>query len=105
MEFYRYEDVDDIAGIGPKVKLRKFNLLRETLKGYWIMPAFISYYEGHKHWVSKTSRKRYAYPTKEGAAVNFFKRKQLQIAILSNRLERAKQALSQADTILKEEIE
>jgi len=65
-----------------------FKMVRETPCGYWIK-EFIT-----EHWVSKPSRKRFAYPTQNEAMVNFKARKTRQIGILSRQLERAKIALT-----------
>jgi hypothetical protein len=61
-------------------------------------------WDDRKRWVSKTSRKRFAYPTLKEALHNFRARKNRQISILTHRLERAKTALNIAkgDTIEKE---
>lgn len=108
MEFYRYADIvhpgtsNDI-----RAELRKYVLLRETPKGYWIIPSFMVHYpkeyEESKHWISKTSKRKFAYSTKEEAAFNFLKRKQNQVKILSDRLERAKRALYQAERVIEDE--
>lgn len=68
-----------------------FTTLSETPKGYWIDCY------GKKKWVSKTSTKRYAYPTLKEAMFAFKKRKESQIRILTNQLERAKSALAMAN--------
>jgi hypothetical protein len=47
-----------------------------------------------KKWVSSTSKKRFAYPTKEEAVNAFRKRKERQVSILEERLRHARQALS-----------
>lgn len=67
-------------------------LIKETPKGYWIYEhqplsdaemnffkdeaAITCGYQPSKKWVSKTGKKRYAYPTKPEALVNFIKRKE-----------------------------
>ncbi len=93
--FYRYEDIQ--FENGPHVRELEFALVRETPNGWWIKNA-----PGHygildkPKWVSKTSRKRYAYPTKEEAMANFRARKTRQIEILRYRLDRAIRALEKA---------
>jgi len=99
-EFYRYDSVE-YAEIGyndeyqrpsfpnPKLVLRTYNLYKETPKGYWIG---YGYYQPEKLrsqgiWVSKTARKRYAYPTKEEALNNFIKRNEKRIKILTRQLD------------------
>lgn len=61
-----------------------FEVRKETLKGWRI--------ENGK-WISKTSIKKYAYPTKLEALNNFIKRKERQIELLNFRLKEAKSAL------------
>jgi hypothetical protein len=95
MKFYRYEIVEyavigddgeyaDAKFPNPKLELREFNLQKETPKGYWIGYGFIHPHSlrGQARWVSKTCRKRYAYPTKEEALLNFVKRTEKRMRIL-----------------------
>ena len=65
---YRYD-------IGPDdtPTVISYRVQKETDKGKWIN----SY--GTDKWVSNTSKKRYAYPTKEEALVGFVKRKEKQL--------------------------
>jgi len=103
-EFYRYEDVQ--YEDGPHICERVFYLVRETPSGYWISPwrhyneveegEFFSMYN-RKRWVSKTSRKRFAYPTRKDAMISFKARKCRQVEILTYQLSRAKLALDMAN--------
>jgi len=102
MTFYRYSAYQDAAKdiygeycrpafIDPRIRCREFDVLSETEKGYWIgMKGFTL----GKRWVSKTSRKKYAYPTKEQAWDNFVRRTERRINILSHQLEFSKASLS-----------
>jgi hypothetical protein len=114
MEFYRYEvrqdsDFNDFgdapAPLFPhvRVQLKTFNLHRETPKGYWIGYGHTT--EGSlrstSRWVSRTAKKRYAFPTKEEALLSFFKRKKQQVRILGNQLRTAEIALRDAEGMLK----
>lgn len=96
--FYRYETVQyasssDHDGICYessyiKLELRQLNLFKETQKGYWIgygSPVG-SNWRGKSHWISKTSKKRFAYPTKEEALENFIKRTECRMKILSHQI-------------------
>lgn len=80
----------------PKVQLRTYNLFKETPKGYWI--GYGSLNEGklrsQGHWISKTSKKRFAYPTKKEALENFIKRNERQIKILEFNIWFCKAAIS-----------
>jgi hypothetical protein len=99
MEFYRYENHQE--HLGTVIREYKFFLLRETKCGYWIIPDYIHkngyMSEKYKKWVSKTSRKRYAYPSKEGAKENFIARKKRECLILMHRLKCAQISLRQLD--------
>ncbi len=87
-QFYRY--VDTRTSNGVTVVCYTYNLGKETPKGYWIGSCngpFNTWYT--KIWVSKTARKRYAYPDKEQARVSFRERKARQVKILQAQLTRA----------------
>jgi len=106
--FYRYEAVQyvvhDVDGElilpefpNPTVKLKKYDMLKETPKGYWI---------GDKHfpevmykWISKTSKKKFAYPTKQDALLNFIRRTQKRIKILEYQIIFCKMALNVTERI------
>ncbi len=79
---YRYERglYDEFH---PIIHLEKFPITRETAKGFWII-VFTE-----DVWVSSKARKRYAYPTKEEAFLNFQKRTKRCILILKSQLRRA----------------
>lgn len=110
MKFYRYEavqyavhdhDGEFISPLfpDPKVELREYVLIKETPKGYWIgIGGFSSFY--WKQWVSKTAKKRYAYPTKEEALLNYIKRTERRIKILKNQLLTSELALNIAKKII-----
>jgi len=89
--FYRYEESKTLNN---PVILKVFKVIKETPCGYWIK----LFYRGNdKKWVSKTTKKRYAYPTKQEALTSFKARKRRQIEILNSQLIRAKSALRWAD--------
>jgi len=104
MTFYRYEDLHYTDGV--RIQEVVLYLIRETPCGYWISPNY-HYKEAdegewwmafseRKRWVSKTTRKRYAYPTKAEAMASFKARKRRQIDILEYRLRGAQEALYMA---------
>lgn len=110
MKFYRYE-IRQYSSYGrdmegeiipsnfpPRVALEslEFELLRETPCGYWICTTGFFFW---KKWVSKTSRKRYAYPTKEEALKNFKKRTEKRVKILLNQVYACNEGLKLAKDI------
>ena len=118
MKFYRYEArtyaEHDFDGelVSPKIsipelQLMEFNLHKETPKGYWIGYGHLSYgywtgrpnLRSNSRWVSKTARKRYAYPTKEEALQNYIKRTERRIKILKNQLYDCQFSLKNAKAI------
>jgi len=111
MKFYRYEIVEyaqkDYDGEytnptfpNPCLELRTYQLLRETPKGYWIGYGSFGF-DGYnwKKWVSKTSKKRFAYPTTEEALTNFIKRTEKRINILDWQLQVCKISINLAKNI------
>jgi hypothetical protein len=113
IQFYRYEAREYSAGTDefgdpihkivpdPKVSLMTFNLHKETPKGYWIGHGFHcpDNLRANARWVSKTGRKRYAYPTKEEALESFIKRKEKQVKILKHQTWSAEIALKLAQEL------
>jgi hypothetical protein len=103
MELYRYEDVqygilnewEELAGSYIKIEERKYKVIKKTKCGYWI--KLFSCFDDKK-WVSKNSKKRFAYPTKQEAMNSFKFRKKRQIEILEDKLKKAREALCLIDT-------
>ncbi len=77
MDFYRYEDGRFNERDIPVVRLVKLELVRETPHGYWIQESWME-----PRWVSKTARKRYAYPSQEQALHSYIARKTRQAKLL-----------------------
>jgi len=99
MTFYRYCTIRYESG--PTILLDKFKMVKETPCGWWIEPKSDFWnMRGKKRWVSKTARKRFAYPTKEEALVNFKARKRRQIGILKAQLFGAETEQRLADDIV-----
>lgn len=104
MKFYRYTAVEYATYDSlrdeyvsplfpdPRIECTEYELVSETPCGYWIRQRY-----GNKFWVSKTARKRYAYPTKQEALANYIARTKRYIQILSSRLDSAKVALARAE--------
>lgn len=111
MKFYRYEAVQyaelDHDGEyvspsfpNPTIVLREYNLHKETPKGYWIGWGHSDYgLQSHSRWVSKTARKRFAYPTKEQALLNYVKRTERRVGILKAQLRASEVALNKAKSM------
>lgn len=95
---YRVDDVCYTTGV--RIEKRKFKVVKETPCGYWI--DLFEFFDDKK-WVSKTGKKRYAYPTEEEAMTSFKARKKRQIQILSDKLSRARRALFMVDPTLRQE--
>lgn len=97
MQFYRYSST--YYENGPKVTLDTYISVKETAKGYWIELEDDIQEEPNRSWISKSGKKRFAYPTKEGAMVNFKARKRRQIEILKGKLMGAELELDIANDI------
>jgi len=77
-----------------QIRFYEFVSVKETPKGHWIVKR--SYYGSSKRWISNTSKKRYAYPTKEEALYGLIKRTERRLDILNYQVKRSKAALSSA---------
>lgn len=91
MKFYRYEkDIfqERVIGDNPRLRCNEYDLHKETEKGYWIGYGVLG--EGkirsQSKWISKESNKRFAYPTKEEALENYYKRTSWRIKFLKQQL-------------------
>lgn len=112
-KFYRYEKrvyTTTISDISPSLNSyrievieQEFNLFKETPKGYWIGygGSFSGKLRGNAIWVSKTSKKRFAYPTKEEALNSFMIRINRRMNYLQEDLRICGEALSKAAKLLK----
>ena len=94
---YRYTDIlqGDVDYTYVKVYLGKYFIIKKTAKGIWIN------YLGTKKFILLSARKKFACLTSEEAIESYIARKERQIRILSNQLNNAKSALSQAEAIEK----
>jgi len=115
MEFYRYtwQTYAEIDWDGdyvrpnfpnPKLNVSTYEMVRETPKGYWISPKGFNSYKNFHKWISKTSRRRYAYPTQEEALNNFILRTSKRVEILAWELDCCKIAVDMAKSISAKEI-
>lgn len=90
-----YDDWVSCGYDNVSIKLEEWKVIKETPKGYWIN-RMSGIWWGGKRWVSKTSRKRFAYPTKEEALESFLIRKKAHIKHLKRNLTNAEKALELA---------
>ena len=74
--FYRFDATSYVDG-SVEVHMARYYMVRETPKGWWLSHWMNS--DVWHVWVSKTARKRYAYPTPEEALEGFRARKRAQI--------------------------
>lgn len=109
---YRYEaesyssvdEWDNVYTNGPTLKLKTYPVVSETPCGYWLggcqlltdTPTSTKW-----KWVSKTSRKRFAHPTKKEALEAYKIRKQYYVGHCEKRLNKAKSELALATHKLK----
>lgn len=112
MKFYRYKENAstsvsyDIWGeIVPSYSLPKvylnlltYILVKETPKGFWIKSE--EYWSEDKFWIFKTSKKKFAYPSKKEAVIGFLFKKKSHIKILENRLYIAQSAKRQIEMFI-----
>tara|TARA_R110000868_G_scaffold202172_2_gene449694 strand:- start:959 stop:1324 length:366 start_codon:yes stop_codon:yes gene_type:complete len=105
LKFYRYKaeqptsiDIDGEVYVSklsnPKMVCQEYDIVKETPKGYWIGWGDTKY-----KFILKVSKKKYAYPTKEGAMVNYIKRTESRIKILTSQLDFAKASLGVANDL------
>lgn len=98
MLFYRYDsylwNTDFLGNVNIKIVLTTFDMIRETPKGYWIDDNI------REKWVSKTAKKRYAYPSKEEAMKSFLARKKRQSITLKTQVKVAKASLKEGREML-----
>ena len=87
MEYYRYEAVN--YGTTVNLRLETYRVVKETPCGYWVQLGGWD----RKRWVSKTSRKRHCYPSKEGAMASYQARKTRHLQILRAQLANAEYAI------------
>lgn len=86
---YRYIDTTTSRGYG--FMLQRYHILRETPCGYWFVHLYektfsTEHKELSKRWVSKSSRRRFCYPTKEEAWQSYRARKWHHLARLDEQI-------------------
>lgn len=92
--YSRYYDSETERFFGPTIVdicTTEYNITKETNKGYWIDSG---------RWVSKTGRKRFAYPTIEEAVNSIIARKNKQLKILRDQIDIANSVLNLSQEML-----
>lgn len=101
MQFYRYEEqAEEDSWAPPKLLCYEYSLERETIHGYWIVPQVGVYCRMRRRWVSKTARKRYAYPSKAEALTALIARKRRQKTICEYQIDLAIATIAVAENEL-----
>lgn len=111
MTFYRiearqYASMDDDEGYpirripNATIITITLHLVKETAKGYWIAQG--GQISSPKRWISKTSKKRYAYPSLKEAYENFIKRTTLRVGYLKEQIWFCDIAIDRCQTLLKQ---
>lgn len=104
-EYYRVEPYYDESYPVYKLIYYVHSVVKETPKGVWIkLKGYEDCTYQRKRFILNTSRKKYAYPSKEEALYSFIKRKEIQIKILSRKLSDTEDLLKLANYYNCEEI-
>ena len=95
-KFYRYEystyDGYNIFALKTDITLREYDLIKETLKGYWI--GYANNRNQKVAWIAKVGKKKYAYATKEEAFTNLRLRTKRRLGFLTTQVNRCESAIS-----------
>jgi len=109
MKFYRYIAEQNVTIIlfkdfyNIELRLLEYNLFKETPKGYWIKHKSDLWLDHDwKKWIPKTSKKRFAYPTKKEALVNYMRRTESRISHLEHQIGVSKEGYAQAKKLMNE---
>ena len=98
MKFYRYnlraratlDQFGDYSDYDLRLYCSEYDILKETPKGYWIGYKDVNPDFNGKRWVSKTAKKRYAYPSKKEALESYILRSKRRIEILKSKIKDTK---------------
>jgi len=88
----------------PTLTCLEYSLVRCTPKGYWIKEKQVSNFRlwrEKEKWISQTSKRRYAYPTKKEACNSYIIRTGRRVDHLILETEHAADALTQAKKEIK----
>jgi len=97
MKAYRY--MEDNMGDTPIVKLFILDVIKTTPYGYWVSTP---YDKKGKHFIMKSTHKKYAHLNKKDALTSFIKRKESHVSILKNQLQRAEESLANGLVLIKD---
>ena len=96
---YRAEDCNT-GHYHVQITYREYRVIRLTKCGFWIAAHSSFWLAGDRErWVSNTSRKRFAFPTKEEALEGLMRRRQRQAAILGARLDGAERVIRHIESL------
>jgi len=103
-QMYRYQDTcfyTDEYTSQINIEVITFDVIKETPKGVWIGGTW-GYYPNYqrKKFVNLEARKKFACETKEEALISFIARKNAQIGILKNQLNRTEEAYKKGTILL-----
>ena len=93
---------------GVHIHCERYPVIKETPKGVWLqLSGFRNFrsMEPEKRWVSRSSRKQFACPTKEEAMTSFLARKRRQAGIYRARAAYAEHALAVGREMQKREVQ
>jgi len=95
LTLYRYDDGPFYGGfdhvIAAEIECFEFSCVKETKCGYWVVERGMEGFSWvRRRWVSKTSTKRYCYPSKQQAFKSYKIRKARQVQHLERQLDHAK---------------
>ena len=93
---FRYELAGDVDEFSDYFWLRRFDIIKETQKGYWIK---VFGKKNNKKWCAKNSLSSFAYTSKEKAKNNYICRTIKRIEILKYYLRQCESGLKKIKSI------
>lgn len=96
MNLYRYEIL--VLGFEYAISLKKYPIIKETEKGFWIVD---NSKKNHKRFVLKTGKKRFARDTKEGALEDLLARKKAYLGYSESNVKNAKYQIQMIEDRIK----
>ena len=96
MNLYRYEIL--VLGLEYAISLKKYPVIKETDKGYWIVD---NSKKKHKRFVLKTGKKRFARDTIDGALEDLLARKKAFLGYSESNVMNAKYQIQMVEDRIK----